>query len=258
MAPSKKGDLSEWAWGKQTVLEILRTHPQEIREVIMSPPEQDPLRKMIFDLCAKAGIPVSLKGRKQIDQMISVPAHQAVIARLTGPTLFTSLEDLISGVVIGQPPPPILLAIDHINDPQNLGAMIRTAHCAGVQGVLVPKDRSCPISGTVRKAAAGALEHMPLVQVVNLVRALESVKEKGFWVLSLEADSPISLYDLDLRVPLVVVVGGEATGVSPLVKKHSDWTASIPMKGAVSSLNASVACAVVLYEIVRQGLVVSK
>ena len=149
---------------------------------------------------------------------------------------------------------PVLLAVDHINDPQNLGAMIRTAHCAGVQGIILPKDRSCPISGTVRKAAAGALEHMPLVQVTNLVRALELLKEKGFWILSLEADAPASIYDLDLRIPLVVVVGGESKGVSPLIRKRSDWLASIPMKGAVSSLNASVACAVVLYEILRQRL----
>ena len=131
--------------------------------------------------------------------------------------------------------------------------MIRTALCTGVQGIILPKDRSCPVTGTVRKAAAGALEHMPLVQVTNLVRALEFLKEKGYWVLSLEAGSATSLYELDLRVPLVVVIGGESQGVSSLVRKRSDWLASIPMEGSVSSLNASVACAVALYEIFRQG-----
>jgi 23S rRNA (guanosine2251-2'-O)-methyltransferase len=144
--------------------------------------------------------------------------------------------------------------VDHVQDPQNLGAMIRTALGAGVQGVILPKDRSCPVTGSVRKAAAGALEYMPLVQVTNLVRTLEVLKEKGFWVLSLEADSPVSIYELNLQVPLAVVMGGESQGVSSLVRKRSDWLASIPMKGPVSSLNASVACAVVLYEILRQGL----
>ena len=252
MAVSAKNDYSDWVWGKQAVLELLKVRPLEVRQVIMSPPEQDPLRKKILELCDQAGVPVMLKERKQIDRLLPVPAHQAVIAQLKGDSPFISLEALISQVGLDQTLAPVLLAVDHINDPQNLGAMIRTAHCAGVQGVILPKDRSCPISGTVRKAAAGALEHMPLVQVTNLARSLELLKERGFWILGLEADAPASIYGLDLRMPLVVVVGGESKGVSPLIKKRSDWLASIPMKGAVSSLNASVACAVVLYEILRQ------
>ena len=254
MAVSTKNDYSDWVWGKQAVLGLLKVRPLEVRQVIMSPPEQDPLRREIVELCAQAGVPVMLKERKQIDRLLPVPAHQAVIAQLKGDSPFISLEALISQVGPDQAPAPVLLAVDHINDPQNLGAMIRTAHCAGVQGVILPKDRSCPISGTVRKAAAGALEHIPLVQVTNLARSLESLKEKGFWILSLEADGPTSIYGLDLRIPLVVVMGGESKGVSTLIKKRSDWLASIPMKGAVSSLNASVACAVVLYEILRQRL----
>ena len=254
MAASKQKDFSEWVWGKQAVLELLRVHPQKVTQVLMSPPEQDQERKEIFDLCSKAGIPVSLKDRKEINRILPVPAHQSVAARLKTDNPFVTLESLISGITIEQEPPPVLLAVDHINDPQNLGAMIRTAHCTGVRGIILPKDRSCPVSGTVRKAAAGALEYMPLVQVTNLARTLELLKEKGFWILSLEADSPVSLYDVDLRVPLVVVVGGESQGVSSLVRKRSDWLVSIPMKGNVSSLNASVACAVVLYEILRQGL----
>lgn len=253
MALSTKDDLAEWVWGKQTVLELLKIHPRQVKEVIMSSPEQDSVRKEILELAAKSGIPVSIKDRKQIDRILPVAAHQAVIARIKEQTLFTPLEVLVAQLFPVHTGPPLLLALDHIQDPQNLGAMIRTAHCAGVQGIILPKDRSCPLSGTVRKAAAGALEHMPMVQVVNLVRTLELLKEKGFWILSLEAGSPTSVYGLDLRVPLVVVVGGESKGVSPLVKKRSDWLASIPMQGVVSSLNASVASAVVLYEVLRQN-----
>jgi 23S rRNA (guanosine2251-2'-O)-methyltransferase len=251
----KQKDYSEWVWGKQAVLDLIKIHPQNVERVLISAPDQDRQRQEIADLCARAGIPVSIKEGKEISRILPVPAHQNAAARLKAQVqLFVPLETLISKVLMGSIPPPVLLVVDHVQDPQNLGAMIRTALGAGVQGVILPKDRSCPVTGSVRKAAAGALEYMPLVQVTNLVRTLEVLKEKGFWVLSLEADSPVSIYELNLQVPLAVVMGGESQGVSSLVRKRSDWLASIPMKGPVSSLNASVACAVVLYEILRQGL----
>jgi 23S rRNA (guanosine2251-2'-O)-methyltransferase len=255
MTHSFPKDQSRWVWGKQAVLELVKIHPQMVEQVIIKAPNQDRQRQEIAALCARADVPVLIKEGKEISRILPVPAHQNVMALLkTGTQPFISLETLISGMALDQKPPPVFLAVDHINDPQNLGAMIRSALSTGVQGVILPKDRSCPVSGTVRKAAAGALEYMSLIQVTNIVRALEFLKEKGFWILSLEAGSPISVYDLDLQVPLVVVVGGESQGVSSLVRKRSDWLASIPMRGKVSSLNASAACAVVLYEIFRQGL----
>lgn len=254
MTDSVPKDFSRWVWGKQAVLELVRINPHQVEQVLLGSTDRDPLKQEIADLCARAGIPVSIKEGKEINRILPVPAHQNVVARLKAQArLFVPLEDLISRIPMGSMPPPVLLVVDHVQDPQNLGAMIRTALGAGVRGVILPRDRSCPVTGSVRKAAAGTLEYMPLVQVTNLVRALEVLKEKGFWVLSLEADSPVSIYELDLRVPLVVVVGGESQGVSSLVRKRSDWLASIPMKGSLSSLNASVACAVVLYEIFRQG-----
>jgi 23S rRNA (guanosine2251-2'-O)-methyltransferase len=256
MSNLKKEDLSRWAWGKQSVLELLKTRPSQVREVIMTSPEQDPLRKEILAICAEIKVPVTFKTRREIDRRLPVPAHQSVLARLKGETPYWTLDELLDRLPEG--PSPFLLALDHIQDPQNLGAMIRTASCAGAAGILIPKDRSCPVSGTVRKTAAGALEHVPLVQVVNLVRALEDLKGKGFWVLSLEAQAPLSIYELDLRGPLVVVLGGESQGVGTLVRQHSDWTASIPMAGALSSLNASVACGVVLFEMVRQRINLTK
>jgi 23S rRNA (guanosine2251-2'-O)-methyltransferase len=254
MSASRKIDPAQWVWGKQSVLELLKAHPDQVREVILGLPLTDRLGREMAGLCTRAGIPFSLKDRGEIDRLLPAVVHQAVMARIKAGPSFASLEELVSRLPLDQKPSPVLLALDHIQDPQNLGAMIRTAHCTGVQGVILPKDRCCPITGTVRKAAAGALEHIPLIRVTNLVRALESLKEKGFWVLSLEAGGTLSLYDLDLMVPLVVVIGGESSGVSPLVKKRSDWLASIPLKGKVSSLNASAACAVVLYEIFRQGI----
>lgn len=250
MVALKSRDLSGWAWGKQSVLELLKTRPSLIREIIMALPEQDPIRLEILERCAVKKIPVILRSRRQIDRLLPVPAHQSVIARLKGETPYCTLDEFLGR--LPEEPSNFLLALDHLQDPQNLGAVVRTAYCAGAAGILVPKDRTCPLTGTVRKAAAGALDHVPLVQVVNLVRALEILKEKGFWILSLEAQAPLSIYELDLRRPLVVVVGGESQGVSSLVRKHSDWIASIPIIGTLSSLNASVACGVVLYEMVRQ------
>jgi 23S rRNA (guanosine2251-2'-O)-methyltransferase len=254
-SPHKQKDFSEWVWGKQAVLELVRIHPQNVERVLISDPDQDRQRQEIAALCSRAGVPVFIKDGKEISRILPVPAHQNVAAHLIAQIqLFVPLETLISKIPLDSIPPPVLLVVDHVQDPQNLGAMIRTALGAGVQGVILPRDRSCPVTGSVRKAAAGALEHMPLVQVTNLVRTLEELKEKGFWILSLEAGSPVSIYELNLQVPLALVVGGESQGVSSLVRKRSDWLASIPMKGPVSSLTASVACAVVLYEILRQGL----
>jgi 23S rRNA (guanosine2251-2'-O)-methyltransferase len=254
MTDSIPKDFSRWVWGKQAVLDLIKINPQQVEQVLISSTDRDQPKQKIVDLCARAGIPVSIKEGKEINRILPAQTHQNVAARLKAQAQpFVSLEALISKISMDSIPPPVLLVMDHVQDPQNLGAMIRTALGTGVQGVILPKDRSCPVTGSVRKAAAGTLEYMPLVQVTNLVRTLEVLKEKGFWVLSLEADSPVSIYELDLRVPLVVIVGGESQGVSSLVRKRSDWLASIPMEGSVSSLNASVACAVALYEIFRQG-----
>jgi len=245
-------DFRGWAWGKQAVREFLRTRAQEVSEVYLSPPELDGEKREIAELCRPLGIPVHFLQTRQLDRLLPVRAHQGVAVRLKSDEAGISFEALLDGISVEEKPPPVLLALDHIQDPQNLGAIIRTAHCVGVRGVILPKDRSCPLTGAVRKAAAGALEHIPIARVTNLVRSLEALKKKGFWVLSLEAAAPVALYSLDLRLPLVVVIGGESQGVSRLVQERSDWVASLPMRGTVSSLNASVACAVVLYEILRQ------
>ena len=214
--------------------------------------DQDPIREEIRALCRQFHIPLTFKERLWFNQKLTGSPHQSVIARMEKEQPFLTLEAFLTGIKNLPGQPPVLLAIDHVQDPRNLGAMIRTAYCAGVGGVIVPKKRACPVTGTVRKAATGAMEHMPLVQVSNLVRTVDRLKEQGFWSLCLEAGASQSLYSLDLNLPLVVVIGGEGKGVSPLLQKKSDWVASIPMAGKLSSLNASVACAVVLYEIFRQ------
>jgi 23S rRNA (guanosine2251-2'-O)-methyltransferase len=145
-----------------------------------------------------------------------------------------------------------ILALDHIVDPHNLGAVLRTALCSGVAAVLIPKDRSAPPTPVVSKISAGALEHIQLVQVTNLARSLELLKSMGLWVVGLDRDAEHRVFGLDLDMPLVLVVGGEEKGIRPLVRKACDILVSIPQSGPLDSLNASVAAAIALYEICRQ------
>ncbi len=243
---------TEWVWGKQSVRELLRTNPLQVKQVWLSPSSKDPINRELQELCQKAKIPVVYKDRKTWEEIFRVPAHQSVAAQLEFPFRFTPLSDLLERIKAAEDPSPVLLMVDHLQDPHNLGAIIRTASGAGVRGIILPKDRTCPISGTVHKTAAGALETMPLVQVTNLAQTIEDLKKEGFWFLSLEAQGSRTIYQLDLRGPLVVVIGSEGKGVSSLILKKSDWVASIPMEGKLTALNASVACGVVLFEIQRQ------
>ncbi|MDP2798441.1 MAG: 23S rRNA (guanosine(2251)-2'-O)-methyltransferase RlmB, partial [Deltaproteobacteria bacterium] len=137
-------------------------------------------------------------------------------------------------------------------DPQNLGSLIRSGHAAGIQGVVIPKDRSAQVTGTVEKVAAGALTYVPVAKVTNIVRALDTLKEAGYWVIGTDAGADKTIYETDFKTNVVLVVGGEAKGIRPLVRRHCDLMVSIPMLGKVSSLNAAVAGAVILFEIVRQ------
>jgi 23S rRNA (guanosine2251-2'-O)-methyltransferase len=243
---------TEWVWGKQAVRELLRTNPLQVKLVWLAPSSKDPINREIQERCQEAKVPIAYKDRKAWEEIFRVPAHQSVAAQLKFAFRYTSLEELLRRIKAAEDPAPVLVMIDHLQDPHNLGAIIRTAAGAGVRGIILPKDRTCPISGTVHKTAAGALETLPLAQVTNLAQTIEVLKKEGFWFLSLEAQGSQSIYQLDLRVPLVVVIGSEGKGVSPLILKRSDWVGSIPMEGRLTSLNASVACAVVLFEILRQ------
>ena len=246
---------TEWVWGKQAVRELLRANPLQVSQIWLASFTKDSANREIQELGRRHKIPVVHKDRKTWEEVFRVAAHQSVAAQLKFAFRFTPLSDLLKRIQASEDSSPVLLMVDHLQDPHNLGAIIRTAYGAGVQGIILPKDRTCPISGTVHKTAAGALEHLPLVQVTNLAQTVEGLRKEGFWFLSLEAQGAQSLYQLDLRVPLVVVIGSEGQGVSPLILKKSDWVASIPMEGKLASLNASVACAVTLFEIRRQRII---
>jgi len=148
--------------------------------------------------------------------------------------------------------PHFLILLDSVLDPQNLGAILRSALCAGIDGVIMPKDRSAPITPAVSKASAGALEHIYLSRVTNLVQTIKQCKNSGIWVMGLDKDADQSIYDGDMTGSIAIVLGGEQKGIRPLVKKNCDFLVSIPQLGAVDSLNASVAAAVTMYEALRQ------
>lgn len=249
---NRKSDFSDPAlvWGKHAVNELLRTNPGQVAQVFLA--AGDRTRPEIEEICRQNRIPLLILDSQKFLGRTGAPTPRSPAARLKSEYSYIPLEDLLEMTAAAPDPPPVLLVLDHIQDPQNLGALIRTAYCAGVKGIIVPRDRSCPVSAAVRKAASGALEHLPLCQITNLARTLEMLKEKGFWILALDAAGPTDLYQIDFQVPLAVVIGSEGKGVSPLALKKSDWLAAIPMTGKLTSLNASAAGAVVLFEIQRQ------
>jgi 23S rRNA (guanosine2251-2'-O)-methyltransferase len=215
----------------------------------------------LAQLCRDAGLRVTLESRDQLTRMARTDTHQGVLALVRERT-FLTIEDLLTpqpasskvanNTEATQPPHRFFLALDGIEDPHNLGALLRTADGAGVDGVILPERRSAPVSATVAKTSAGASEHARIARVTNLVRALEQMKQANVWVLGLDERGTPDYTDFDFRTDCVLVLGREGAGLHDLVKKTCDHLLRIPMAGMVSSLNVSVAGAVVMYEAMRQ------
>lgn len=241
---------TELLYGIHSVTEALAAGQREVVEVLLQrDPEAAARLQAVAARARAAGIPVRELGAAQLSSMCGNAMHQGVAARVSVYACLT-LDEVLAAAP-GAPSAPYL-ALDQIVDPHNLGALLRTALCAGVQAVLVPKDRAAPPTPAVSRISAGALEHVRLVQVVNLVRSLEALKSSGRWVVGLERGAEQSIYQSDLRMPLVLVVGGEGKGMRLLVRRTCDLRVSIPQLGPLDSLNASVAAGVALFEIARQ------
>ncbi len=204
-------------------------------------------------LCARAkaaGIVIVTVDRRKLDQMSVTRAHQGVIAQAAAHDYVTVDEILEYARQKGEQ--PLLVICDELSDPHNLGAILRTAECAGAHGVIIPKRRSVGLTAVVAKASAGAVEYMKVARVTNITATIRSLKEKGVWVYGTAANGAVPLQKADLRGPSAVVIGNEGDGMSRLVAESCDLKISIPMKGRISSLNASAAAAIMLYEAVRQ------
>ena len=240
----------EILYGIHPVFEALKAGRRDFFEVYIA---KDKTSKRIDKLVAIAEsmkIPVEKVEPLTLKSMTGTDLHQGLGAR-TGSFPISGISDIFDGVRSNDAN-HLLLLLDNIMDPHNLGALIRTALCVGVDGIIIPKDRSVPPTPAVSKASAGALEHIRLVRVTNMVNTIKDLKEKGLWIAGMEKTSDKSIFFSDLTGPVAIVIGGEEKGMRPLVKKHCDFLMSIPQTGQVNSLNASVAGAVVMYEAFRQ------
>jgi len=233
--------LSRFVYGVNPVLEALRAHPSDVVRVMV---EKSRGAERVAAAAAEAGVRVETVSPGELSRRARGGVHQGVGAELAE-FKYAELEDLLTGS-------PFLLVLDGVTDPQNLGALVRSAHALGAGGVVLPKDRAAGVTPAVFKAAAGALEHCPIARVTNLARAIEQMKEAGVWTVALAADGDKELESLDLSGPIALVLGSEGSGVRPLVRKTCDHVARIGMAGKIGSLNVAAAGAIALYEAARQ------
>lgn len=203
----------------------------------------------IFTLARESGVPVQRADCSYLDKLASGAVHQGVVA-LTAARGYVEVEDLLAGIVPGTD--PFLILLDGILDPQNLGAILRVADAAGVHGLIIPRRRAVPLTLTVARVSAGAVEYVPVARVNNLVQTIGWLKEKGLWIVGADPGGPQLFWDVSLKGPLGLVIGSEGKGLGRLVKEHCDVLVRLPMAGHLESLNASIATALLAYEVVRQ------
>jgi len=237
-------------FGRNPVLELLRSGSRSVEELALLAEGRGPKLQELLALARQKGVKVSFRTRDQLTAMAGSPHHQGVVARVAEAP-YVELEDLLS-LPAARGEAAFFLALDQVQDPRNLGAVLRIAEGAGAHGVILPKHSSAGLTPAAAKAAMGALEFVPVARETNLVSALGRLKEQGVWILGGVPSGGVPPWDVDLFPPLCLVLGGEGTGVRPLVRRSCDFLVSLPMKGKVSSLNAAAAAAVLCYEVVRQ------
>ena len=242
--------MSDIIYGINPVTETLKVRASQIKKIIFAKEKEARGVKELIEFAKREKVPIEYKQRRVLNQLSGIKHHQGVLA-IASPYKEVGLDEIIekwrsSGEKL------LALILDGIQDPQNLGALIRTACACGVHGVITLKDRAAPITGAVFKASAGAIEHTNSARVTNIAVAIEYLKERGAWIIGTSADSETSIYELDGTLDLALVIGSEGKGIRPLVKKKCDFLVHIPLRGKISSLNASAAGAIALYEIVRK------
>ena len=237
--------------GRNAVIEALRTDTP-IDKIYLAKGETDATLGHIASTARNKGIVVVETDRRKLDERSITHSHQGVIA-VTAVREYASVEDILEAAR-SKGEQPLIVVCDELSDPHNLGAVIRTAECAGAHGVIIPKRRSAGLTAIVAKTSAGAVSHVPVARVPNIPTLLKDLKKEGLWVFGTAADGDTSLYKADLKGPAVIVIGSEGDGMGRLVSENCDFKVSIPMKGKLNSLNASAAAAILLYEAVRQRI----
>jgi 23S rRNA (guanosine2251-2'-O)-methyltransferase len=240
----------ELLFGINTVEAALTHDPKNILELYIEADSHNARLKELSEKAREAGVKPHARDKAALDKMTGGARHQGAVARYKTPP--PRAENELYALVENAQKDTLLLVLDGVTDPHNLGACLRSAEAAGVTAVVVPKDRAAGITPTVRRASSGAADRVPFFAVTNLARTLKALKDKGVWLAGLEGESKQSLYDLDLKGPLAIVMGSEGEGMRRLTAEACDWLVHIPMKGAVESLNVSVATGVTLFEALRQ------
>ncbi len=242
-------------WGIHPVFEALDQEPERVSEVYIVKDRKGGKREEIIEKARNAGVKINFVSSLRLNgEEASRVRHQGVLAKMSKTSLmpFSALLDKFDSLV-KKGKNPRFVVLDTLQDPHNIGAIIRSAHASGMDGVLVTRERSAPIGGTAAKSAAGAMSHIDICQVTNLAQSLQALKKVGAWVFGAVKDiEASSLYTTDLILPTCVVIGSEGSGIRPLVRKQCDVLLSIPMEGKLDSLNSSVAAGVIMFEILRQ------
>ena len=235
-------------YGINTVAEALKARGRAFEWVGVATERKDIRLKRVIDECRKIGVQVRFLSRVELDRLAGNAAHQGLVA-VTSAKQYNDLDDLLAA---RRGEHALIVVLDGVEDPHNLGAILRTADAAGADGVVVPDRRAAGVTGTVAKVSAGASEHLPIAKVTNISRSLEELKSNDLWIVGLDERGPQTYDAIDYKMHCAVVLGAEGKGLHDLVRKHCDFLVSIPMLGKVPSLNVSVAAGIVLFEVVRQ------
>ncbi len=250
---SSAADDSNTVYGLNPVLEMLRAGGKQLQQITLSDAARPDRLKELLDLAKQARIPVHRVPRNAIDRLLPGVTHQGVVARIAA-AKYSDADDLLDNLAgeVSAGRPPLVLGLDAVEDPRNLGAILRTAECAGVNGVFIPERRAVGLTGTVAKTAAGALERVRVARVINLVQLIGQLKQRNIWVIGAAAEGTSEYTEWDWTVPSALFLGSEGSGLHRLVRERCDALVRIPVRGQIESLNVSVAAGVILYEALRQ------
>lgn len=239
-------DTSLVTYGRNSVMEFLRAG--KVRQIYLKSGRHDERLQEILEEAKSRAVPIKEVEEEELDSMSGGVVHQGIAALL----FFYEYQDMNAVIKKWEGKDPIFILLDGVEDVRNLGAIVRTAECAGAACVLLPNHKSSPVTAAAMKTAAGAFAYLPVCRIGNIQQTLKYLKEKGFWVVGTDMDGESLYYEANLKGPLVIVMGAEGKGMSPLTRRMCDFCVRIPMKGKVSSLNVSVAAALLLYEAVKQ------
>jgi 23S rRNA (guanosine2251-2'-O)-methyltransferase len=234
-------------YGINPLLEVLLSHPAMLEKVVVADGRRGEELRRILKLAAVHGIPLEFGGRERLEKLAPHQVHQGVAGICRGHA-YATVDEVIAHRH-EKSKYDLLVLLDSVTDPQNLGSIIRTAHCCGANGVIIPENRAASVTASVAKASAGAVQYLPTAMVVNLVRTIEYLKEKGFWIYGADAEAQMDIQAPDYQGNIALVMGSEGRGIRPLIRKKCDFLISIPLRGQVSSLNVSVAAGVILFAI---------